>query len=414
MKKWPFVLVLMLLLSACSSSKKWFATHNDLTIIPTQPIPRGANLNDPCSDNCQYAPDPNHLDYTPVRTLKICFHIMNSDDSTRNFKEAEARVFLRDVLDCMNANLRENEKLRLPFGNNLPVLPVRYQYQLTAATDNPDDDGIYFHYSDSTYYMTIVGKNANNYSSKVTNQLALRRDSVLNYFMMAHPRDSMRSRTYHPTISGISIGGVVKIVGIFENRHPICNYSGPFNHEIGHNLGLMHEWTPDNCKDTPEYTRTCFAPTDAPGCDTAVNNNVMGYNIWQKAWSPCQIGLMQRNFATLGSKQRSKLVPTWCDLNPSARIVIRDDIHWQSAKDIAGHIVIESGGALHISCRVSLPKGARIVVKSGGKLTLENCQLHNSCGEQWEGIVVQTKNGKKGDVIFIGNVQVNDAVHNIK
>ncbi len=409
-------LLTLMILSACSSVQTRYVSQTDLTVISLPPIlkdPKKNIVRSPCDDNNNYSPDPNHLEHTPVRQLKICFHIMNSADSSQNFKEDEGGGFVHGLIDCMNKNLRENSKLRLPIGNNLPVLPVRYQYVLTAATDAKNDDGIYFHYNDSTYFMMCRGPQANNYASKVSHVLALRRDSVLNYFIMAHPRDSLRSRTYAATLNGISIGGVVKVVGIYDGKHPICNFAGPFNHEIGHNLGLSHEWGPDNCDDTPEYKRTCFAPTDAPGCDTAVNNNVMGYNIWQTAWSPCQIGLMERNFATLKSAQRKKLVPTWCEMQPNGDITIRDDIHWQSAKDLGGNLVIESGAALHISCRVSLPKGASIIVKQGGKLTLENCLIHNACGEQWQGIQIQDKKNSKGKIVFIGDVQVLDAIHKI-
>jgi len=173
------------------------------------------------------------------------------------------------------------------------------------------------------------------------------------------------------------------------------------NHEIGHVLGLSHAWGYDGCDDTPVHSN-CWNTSDTPPCDTMASNNMMDYNAHQIALTPCQIGKIHRNLSKLSSRQRKLLIRTWCTLNPAKTIYISDNIHWQGAKDLEGHLVIEDGGTLQIDCRVSLPKAAKITVRSGGKLILSDAWLHNDCGAEWAGIEIQKEGNKKGEVIFQG------------
>ncbi|MCB0664150.1 MAG: hypothetical protein KDC24_15500, partial [Saprospiraceae bacterium] len=72
-------------------------------------------------------------------------------------------------------------------------------------------------------------------------------------------------------------------------------------------------------------------------------------------------------------------------------------------------LIIELGGSLRLGCRVSVPPGGKIVVRPGATLILENTQLHNDCGETWKGIEIQKSKNAEGEVIFIGNVKIQDA-----
>ena len=139
----------------------------------------------------------------------------------------------------------------------------------------------------------------------------------------------------------------------------------------------------------------------------------MDYNSRQSAWSPCQLGRIHRNFANEISRSRKVLIPTWCTLNEDKHIIIKDVVEWKGAKDLEGHITIEKGGTLKINCRVSLPKNAKITVKSGGTLILNQCRLHNACGDTWIGIEVETMGKKSGKVIQKGNVKLENMKNNV-
>jgi hypothetical protein len=94
-------------------------------------------------------------------------------------------------------------------------------------------------------------------------------------------------------------------------------------------------------------------------------------------------------------------------------ITIRDSIHRKAAKDLGGDSVIETGGILRLSCRVSLPTGAKISVAPGGTLILDGCRIHNSCGGTWEGIEIQKLGRVQGRIEMIRDPQIENVVHAI-
>jgi hypothetical protein len=127
---------------------------------------------------------------------------------------------------------------------------------------------------------------------------------------------------------------------------------------------------------------------------------MMDYNNKQDALTPCQLGIVNYNFSRLGSTQRKYLVPTWCEYKKDATINIHSpDVSWYSAKDLEGDIVIQNGGKLVIGCRVSLPKGAKIIIKPKGTLVLDGAHLTNLCDEQWLGIEIWGNEKGKGSLI---------------
>ena len=134
----------------------------------------------------------------------------------------------------------------------------------------------------------------------------------------------------------------------------------------------------------------------------------MGYNVWQTAYTPCQIGIMHSNISRLKGRGRKFVVPNWCQLHPKGSITIRDSIVWLGEKDLYGHLTIAEGATLELKCRTSFPKGAKLIVKPGATLILNNARLHNSCGDQWEGIELQERNGVIGKVIEIGEPSIED------
>lgn len=344
-----------------------------------------------------YLPDAAHPEYLPVRNLRVNFHIMNSRDSSRNFQPDSARVYFRKLLELANADLDTNYRnWRSPEGT--AVLPKRYHYVLWPQPGIPGDDGFYFHYDDSLYFLVYKGKNQNNYSRKVIDQYAIGRDSIINIFIQVHPDDSIRSKTYNANHQGIALTTAVKMAGIFESKDRPEWVCGSLNHEIGHLLSLSHAWLEDGCPDTDNHPNKCWQWQPEGPCRDQASNNVMDYNAYKNAMTPCQIGRVQAMMANEKSVTRRLLIPSWCTLNPEMDVVIRDSVSWAGARDLEGNLTVAAGGVLRLSCRVSLPEHARLVVEPGGVLLLDGCRLHNACGKLWQGIFVQEKNGVRGDV----------------
>ena len=134
----------------------------------------------------------------------------------------------------------------------------------------------------------------------------------------------------------------------------------------------------------------------------------MDYNALQNSWSPCQIGKIHSKLATETFKPRQYLAPEWCTLHEDRTIVISDTIVWDDMKDLEGRLVIQSGAQLTVRCRLSMPKEATITIEPGATLILDECRLHNACGDQWGGIILQQKGKQKGSIQLIGKVKIED------
>lgn len=349
-----------------------------------------------CNDWAGYLPDPALPAALPVRQLRVNFHVLDNTDSTAHRPADSVRVFLRELLRLANVQLDTNERnWQSPQGT--PTLPKRYRY---ALCPQPGDDGMYFHYDDSLYYFVSMGKYQNNYDQRVVRKYGIGLDSIVNIFLQVHPRDSFSSKTYRANGQGIALGNALKMAGVLESREGPDSFDGLLNHEIGHILGISHAWTTDGCPDTNPHANKCWSwvRDKSSPCNTQATNNVMDYNAYQVALSPCQIGRIQAGLADENSRVRKCLIPNWCSLQPGADVVIADSVSWTGARDLEGHLTIATGGALRLSCRLSMPAGARITVQPGGRLWLDGCRIHNACGKNWSGIFVQEINGQKGIV----------------
>ncbi|MCB9284829.1 MAG: hypothetical protein H6563_12200 [Lewinellaceae bacterium] len=389
-----------------------FASAEDMEKWQEPAATRSAGFG-PCSDYLAYAPDTLHLDHTPMKYLRVNVHFMNASDSTRNFNFPEGIQKAQALINAANRDIETNKKLFLPIGNDIPALPLQYRLKLTPRPGDPDDTGVYFHYDDELYYYVMKGRNDNRSRRQVIDKYGIQLDTVLNIFVMPHHPDSVASPTYEPYGGGIALTNAVKITGWYENHSSEWSLNFILNHEIGHILTLTHTWAQnDGCDDTPLHPK-CWNFSDTPPCDSLVSNNVMDYNAYQNAWSPCQIGRIQFALSREDLRCRKFLEPNWCELHEERTIFISDSIHWRAAKDLEGHLTIRPGGVLKISCRVSMPRNAAITVMPGGILILDGCRLHNACGDDWQGIVIQEAGKTKGRVVIAATPSIENVTHSI-
>lgn len=371
----------------------------ELYFPPEAPAGQSNRLSGPLNNSCtnwrNYIPDTALLPYQSTRVIRVNFHVLNSRDSSQNFKPQAAKVYLRALLEYANAELDTNiRNWRSPEGT--PVLPKGYRY---AIQPQAGDDGFYFHFDDTLYYFISQGKYQNNYSRKVVDKYAVGKDSILNIFLLVHHPDSVLSKTYRTNGQGIALGNSLKMAGLFESKEPAKSFDGLLNHEIGHILGIQHAWVEDGCPDTENHPNKCWGWTPEPPCRDQATNNMMDYNAYQIALTPCQLGRIHAGFATEGSAIRKCLEPVWCRRNPDMDMVIRDSVAWSGARDLEGHITVAPGGRLYLSCRVSMPAGSRLTVQPGGILYLDGARLHNACGLNWRGIIIESNKSGKGKVV---------------
>ena len=323
--------------------------------------------------------------------------------------------------------------MNLPKGNKTDVLKTKLQFVITPQADREGDDGIYFHDDTKLYYYLDKGKGRNFTTKDVFHKYGVGKGDILNVFIHAHHRDTVTSiyRKRELNMKGIAFpsDGFVKVTGLFhystdtmyykkETNEPVIKgawfCAGHVNHEIGHVLGLHHTWNySDGCDDTPKNPN-CWAYNKKAPCDKNNSNNIMDYNTYQNAWSPCQLGKVHRGLSNNKTRSRKLLEPVWCVYNPKKTITLYEDQTWNISKDIEGDIVIGNGTVLTINCNVNMAKGAKIIVKQRGKLVLNGGTIQNDCGETWKGIEVWDDAKTKGKVIYQNNPTVKDTEMEIK
>jgi len=368
------------------------AKQEDVQVLQrsTKPEPKISTCYEPLS----YVAHPELI---KMKYIRVNFHFMNSTDGRYNMPKEEVTRYAYEWIRVTNENLEHNMKMFLPHGNQTPALPIPYRYVISPDVTVKGDSGVYYHINDTLCYAVKTGRERNISDKRVIQRYAIRDDSVMNIFVLTHQLDSIKSKTYRPDASGISLGSSVKIFGRWFERPNVWGLRAITNHELGHSLGLSHTWSGfDGCDDTPEHPN-CWNVTDKPPCDSLFSDNMMDYNAHMAALTPCQIGKILLNMARIGSIQRSIVDPTWCRLDSNATISILDSVRWEGSADLEGNVIIAPGATLEIGCRVSLPAGAFIQINPGGKLiVLSTGKLHNACGENWGGIKLMSEKKNSG------------------
>ena len=382
-----------------------------------------AKMTNPCNDSENYIPDPDYPQHTSLKRIKVNFHVMRNGNGEGNFKEKDGVEFINATLYSANETIKRNYKMKLPVGNDTPVLSGRYRYELAPTSYIPNDDGIYFHNDEELYYVISRGFGKNIFDRKVYEKYGIQKDSVLNVFILDVHLDSLESIVYEPTSNGVAFSTWIK-GGLWYHamrdtvyKNGIATFPKRYmptkqlNHEIGHVFGLSHAWGNDNCDDTPKH-ENCWNSTGKPPCVVA-SNNIMDYNANMGALTPCQLGRVHK-FALTNKIKRALLVKDWCELNTHFDISIVDSITWNSCKTIQGNIIIKNGGKLIMRCKTSLPIGAEIIVHPEGELILHGAHLYNDCDGLWNGIKVMRLGKKEGKVTHVGkSSKIEDCLNTI-
>ncbi len=191
-------------------------------------------------------------------------------------------------------------------------------------------------------------------------------------------------------------------------------------HELGHILDLRHTYSSSQCnQNSPDYLDDVFGvgpsvlcPFDGDwSCDftdpnSSCTNNVMGGTNSNCYFSPKQIAKMHR---ALALKTCRKYVR--CDPPSNEPLMISSNEFWDFDIQLYQNLVIENGQHLTISCKVSFPSEAKIIVKEGGKLTIDGGVVSTFCSGFWNGIEVHGNSQLSQNTANQGVVEViNDGI----
>jgi hypothetical protein len=408
-KKLITIVVFGLMLMVACSPKTWQAFVKGTEAVYLKPIDTAKT--DPCSQTINYAPSQDYPEHTPMRYIRVRFLIMQGiADDPNTLSPEEAPAYVKRLLELVNERLSVNAPMTLPVGNETPALPTSYRFVLHHDPNNKDDNGIDFATDSLLAYFDIRSGVNGSYDKRAYEKYARYKDEVLTMVMQEHHPDSIKSPTYSAKSTGTGFISWVKVVGAKQFLETKILPDGTKEvsghrisiilHETGHSFGLMHTWAGDNCDDTPNNPN-CWDRNSEKCPDGIYSNNVMDYNNRQNSFTPCQLGIIHYNFSTLVRAHRKYLVPVWCEYKKEATIVVSSSGElWSGAKDLEGDVVIQNGATLTIRCRVSLPKGAKIIIKPKGTLILDGAHLTNLCDQNWEGIEVWGNKTERGSLII--------------
>lgn len=392
--------LLPLLLSLAGCALKETAFQPDIHGIHYQSPHSLAERIRACRDFNNYIPDTSAQGRVLIeRQVRVNFHFVNSMDSLHNLLPEDGEKYARYLPWEGNKRLANNAVMIHPEAKHLPNWPTKFSLRLTSMPDAVFDSGIYFHYDDELFFYVHKGPERNLTDRRVIDKYGIQRDSVINIFFMPSQRYEEVDPGAYTGGLGVALGKAVKLTGVHRHHDRPWEHLGTFLHEIGHVLGLSHTWAfNDGCDDTPRHPN-CFGYGEPP-CDSLVSNNVMDYNQWRTAWTPCQLGKVHSNFTRRQGWTRSLLRRNWCTRMPDHDIVITDTQAWWGERDLLGSMELLPGSRLELYCRVSMPAGARITVHPGATLVLDGAELHNDCGLIWDGIFIRRKGRAVGRVLL--------------
>ena len=344
-----------------------------------------------------YTPDTQNLALSPVFLVRVNVHFFRNSDGSGNFDQETGTKYALRLINDLNAVLTNNQKMNLPAGNQTPVLPPLYQFVLWGEAQNPEDNGIYFNDDNKTNFFSVASMD-NQGSYLQYQKYGKSKGSAINIFLM----ESTDTTTTKPR--GIGFSEWVKVSDAYRNYkmgRDTWFLAGLTNHEIGHSLGLAHTWQGhDGCDDTP-INPNCWNIEPNTKCAN-ISNNMMDYNVYQNALSPCQIGTVRRNLTVLD--QHQFLLPNWCEYQPDTAIYISQNTVFEGIKYLNCDIIVRQNATLTVKNTLYLPQGGQIILRKNAKIIITDYGLiTNDCNQKWRGIKVNNKKQYSKAVIFVGN-----------
>jgi hypothetical protein len=350
--------------------------------------------NSECADWHNYIPD----EHTQIVYIKVNFHFIAKEDpfypmnftATWDGVDADNNYtgydFANGVIQTVNSRLATNTQMNLLPGNSTEVIDRKYRLILSGV-----------HFWESNQYWGSYNL------ANLMNNFGVNPGEEINIFFQSHELNG----------NGIT-GGAANTAG---NRRCLIkgcwNSYAEFNdpsywlsayevmHETGHNFTLLHtmrlsggtcnqNWD-DGFTDTPTQGQVLAMGLPDPCCPSAYtsstcSNNMMDYST-EDAITPQQLAKIHYSFTHDMLKYIDK---EYCEKNSAFNETIQgnENLVWNNVRIFRGDLILEPGANLTIRCDVYMPHNAKIIVKTGAKLTIDGGRVTHLCDQLWSGIEV--------------------------
>lgn len=327
------------------------------------------------SINDSYIPTPN----SPIYTVRLNLHSMQEDDGSGNFQNNVADIaFLNQLINRVNELYSDNQP---PIWNGLQPDPYIVDSRIRFRIDE-----VYFHQDSENCHFKPYNEGDKSsffkhnfpYGDVFFNQYGEDIEHSLNVFF-TELRDTIGTPYLHSSGNGFGLNGESRnCLGLYSFYYHYSNNTGAFEslaytfaHELGHALGLMHTFQPDELSDTyhPDIGGWCDC-----SIDTNCSNNMMGGSKKFEHLSPRQMGKMRR---LMTNGWRAKMVDN-CILNENENTINTNQI-WNRPQLFSSDLIITDNAVITAQCKLYLPQNKKITVDSNSKLILDGSSVLNIC-----------------------------------
>jgi hypothetical protein len=340
------------------------------------------------------------MDMVPIKNIRIAYHVLQDENGENNLDDVNGKVFIHTIINYVNNRLADLNEPHLDEPYQWPAVTSPW---ITQSRIHLVIDTIFYHQDDEDLwdwtdcsYGNVTGKAYYAYEKYV------RYNSNLN--------SKQRDSTLHIILGGGGceiVGGHVR-AGHDQYRSKFIAQNGiwhAFNlanpnfwvpgdntiHEFGHVAGLRHNFhggqnVPqcDDCTDND--------PEGLPCPIEGTSNNCMDYSSSIGSFSQCQLGKMHYYLtgqANLYEHVGGFVIENDCSIiGDPYTIEPGKNVVWMHNNIMAGDLVIEQGATLTIMCTIKMKENARVIVKRGGKLIIDEGVITSACPGLWPGIEV--------------------------
>ena len=240
------------------------------------------------------------------KKIEIVFHVIQDQQNLYTLNDADAKLFINEIMRNANYHMDNNKRLRFFNGSNQVVKPFNLDFEVGYNTydQDTDHDGVLF------WKQSIWG--ACESSSTIScpgdfkpRQLPINYDkTVVDVFLL---------EDYSLSINGVQsvsqTGDAFDAndfgeVNLYRPKHSLSKgsrsdiidvFGRTLVHEVMHLLGLSHT-NYNQCSDIPNKYKHDW-------CGSNSSNNLMDYGCEAAALSECQIDLFNEGLATFESEK---------------------------------------------------------------------------------------------------------------